>query len=120
MQPTDRNIANNLAYFAALTDLGSLSHIEPMAEDNFNREPGSAVYRSTYAFVLVWANQGAKAMEVMAPIAQDWKKSAPVAFSYAAALASVGRKPEAREIFDSLDPRRLSPREKEWIAAALR
>ncbi|HZZ19140.1 MAG TPA: hypothetical protein VFE25_07220 [Opitutaceae bacterium] len=120
MRPTDRNIANNFAYFAALTDLGSLSHVESMAADNFNREPGSTVYRSTYAFVLVWANQGAKAMEVMAPVAQEWRKSRPIAFSYGAALSSVGRKQEAREVFDSLDPKKLSAREREWIAAALR
>jgi len=120
MRPQDRNIANNLAYFAALTDLGSLSHIETMAEANFNGEPGNLTYRSTYAFVLVWANQGAKAMEVLEPVAHDWKKSRAVAFSYGAALASIGRKGEAKEVFDSLDPRQLSPKEIEWIQRALR
>jgi tetratricopeptide (TPR) repeat protein len=120
MRPQDRDIANNLAYFAALTDLGSLSHIEKVAEGNFNAEPGNLTYRSTYAFVLVWANQGTKAMEVLEPVAHDWKKSRAVAFSYGAALASVGRKDEAREVFESIDRKGLSPREIEWVANALR
>jgi hypothetical protein len=120
MRPQDRNIANNLAYFAALTDLGSLSHVETMAEGNFNAEPGNLTYRSTYAFVLVWANQGTKAMEVLGPVAHDWKNSRTVAFSYGAALASVGRKGEAREVFESIDRKGLSPREIEWVDNALR
>jgi hypothetical protein len=34
-------------------------------------------------------------------------------------LASLGRKSEAREVFDSLDPGDLSPQEVEWIRSAL-
>jgi hypothetical protein len=56
----------------------------------------------------------------MEPISRNWRKSPAIAFAYGAALASLGRKSEAREVFDSLDPRNLSPREVEWIQAALR
>jgi hypothetical protein len=43
-----------------------------------------------------------------------------VAFAYGAALAGLGRKSEARDAFDSLDPRGLGPQERDWIRAALR
>jgi predicted Zn-dependent protease len=120
MRPADRGIANNLAYFAAVTDLGSQTHIERIAEDNFNSEPGNVAYRSTYAFVLVWSGQASKAMSVLEPVSRDWRKSPAVAFAYGAALASLGRKSEAREAFDSLDSRNLGAQEQEWIRAALR
>jgi predicted Zn-dependent protease len=120
MRPYDRKIANNFAYFAALTDLGSQTHVEPIAKDNFTHEPGNAVFRSTYAFVLVWSGQASRAMKLMVPVSRDWKKSPAVAFAYGAALAGLGRKAEAREVFGSLDPRSLDPKETDWIQAALR
>jgi len=120
MRPADRKIANNLAFFAALTDLGSQTSIERIAEDNFTYEPGNAIYRSTYAFVLVWSGQGARAMALMEPVSHDWRKSPAVAFAYGSALASVGRKSEAREVFDSLNPRDLDTKAVDWVRAALR
>lgn len=120
MRPDDRDIANNLAYFAAITDLGSQTHVERIAEDNFSHEPGNVAYRSTYAFVLVWSGQAARAMTLMEPVSRNWGKSPAIAFAYGAALASLGRKSEAREMFDSLDPRNLSRQEVDWIRAALR
>lgn len=120
MRPSDRRIANNFAYFAALTDLGSQTHIEHIAEDNFTHEPTNVIYRSTYAFVLVWSGQNARALALMDPVSRDWKKSPAIAFSYGAALAGVGRKTEAKEVFDSLNPKNLSPQELAWVTAAVR
>jgi predicted Zn-dependent protease len=120
MRPADRGIGNNLAYFAALTDRGSQTHIESIAEGNFNSEPANVVYRSTYAFVLVWSGQASKALSLMEPVSGEWRKSPAVAFAYGAALASLGRKSEAKDVFDSLDPRNLGPQEEDWIQAALR
>lgn len=120
MRPADRGIANNLAYFAAITDLGSQTHIERIAEDNFNSEPSNVTYRSTYAFVLAWTGQASRAMELMEPVSHEWKDSPAVAIAYGAALSGLGRKPEAKEVFDSLDPRNLGPQETDWIRAALR
>jgi hypothetical protein len=59
-------------------------------------------------------------MTLLEPVSREWKGSPAVAFAYGAALASLGRKSEAREVFDSLDPRNLGPQEQEWIRAALR
>jgi hypothetical protein len=120
MRPGDRKIANNFAYFAALTDLGVQTRIEAIAKDNFTTEPDNLIYRSTYAFVLVWSGQASQAMKLMAPVSDEWKKSPAVAFAYGTALASLGRKPEAREVFDSLNPLGLEPQEADWIKSALR
>jgi predicted Zn-dependent protease len=120
MRPTDKGIANNLAYFAAITDLGSQTHIERIAEDNFNGDPDNVAYRSTYALVLVWSGQTSKAMSLLDPVSGQWRASPAVAFAYGATLASLGRKTEAKDVFDSLDPRNLGPLERDWIRAALR
>jgi Tfp pilus assembly protein PilF len=120
MRPTDRNIANNFAYFAVIGDLGSQTRIERVAADNYGHEPGNVAYRSTYALVLVWSGQADKAMTLMEPVSGDWKKSPVVAIAYGAALAGVGRKPEARDVFNSLNPHALSPQEIDWVRAQLR
>jgi hypothetical protein len=117
IRPADRKIANNYAYFAAVTGLGSQTQVERIAEDNFNHEPANVDFRSTYAFVLVWSGQGSHAMAVLEPVAQGWRKSHSVAFAYGAALASVGRRLDAKEVFDSLE---VGPQEADWIRAALR
>ncbi len=119
LRSADRGIANNYAYFAALTDLGSQTHVERIAEDNFTRDPGNLVYRSTFAFVLVWSGQASRAMALMEPVAHEWRTSPAVAFAYGAALASVGRKAEAKQVFDSLNPGDLDLQEAEWIRSAL-
>jgi len=120
MRPSDRRISNNFAYYAALTDLGSQTQVLHIAEGNFASEPANAVYRSTYAFVLVWAGQGSQALALMEPVSREWRTSHAVAFAYGAALASVGRKSEAREMFDSLNPQELDAKAIDWILAALR
>jgi tetratricopeptide (TPR) repeat protein len=120
MRPDDRNIANNYAYFAAVTDGGSQMRIERIAESNFTEDPGNIIYRSTYAFVLVWMGEASRALALMEPVSQEWKTSRAVAFAYGSALAGVGRKPEAKEVFDSLDFGNLCPQEQDWIRAALR
>lgn len=120
LRPADREIANNYAYFAALTGEGSQIRVERIAADNFAHDPSNVTYRSTYAFVLVWLGQAQKALTLMEPVSREWKSSAAVAFAYGSALAGLGRQSEAKEVFDSLDPRKLSPRELEWIRDSLR
>jgi hypothetical protein len=119
MRPGDKNISNNFAYFGALTDLGSQTRIEHIAEDNFTREPSNVTYRATYAFVLVWSGQASKAMTLLEPLSRDWKNSHAVTFAYGATLASLGRKAEAKDVFETLNPQDLEPQEIDWIRAAL-
>jgi len=120
MRPADRRIANNLAYFAAITDLGSQATIRRMAEDNFTHDPSNLYFRSTYALVLVWSGQASRAMTVIEPVSRNWKGTPAVAFAYGATLAGLGRKSEAKEVFDSLGQGDLGPQESEWIRSALR
>jgi hypothetical protein len=120
MRPADRDIANNYAYFAALTDQGSQTQIERIAQGNFSHEPGNATYRSTYAFVLVWSGRASRALEIMEPVSRGSARPHAVAFAYGAALAGVGRKSEAKEVFDSINPADVDPPEAAWIRAALR
>jgi hypothetical protein len=120
MRPGDRDVANNFAYYAAVTDLGNLSQVERLAEDNYNHEPANATYRSTFAFVLVCSGQATRALALMEPVSREARNSRAVAFAYASALAGMGRKSEARELFDSLDPRLMSSQEINWILTALR
>jgi hypothetical protein len=120
LRPADRDIANNYAYFAALTGEGGQLRIMHIAQDNFEHEPANIAYRTTYAFVLVWTGQASQALTILGPVSGDWRKSSAVAFAYGAALAGLGRQSEAKEVFASLDPRELDPREAEWIKAELR
>ncbi len=120
MRPDDRRIANNFAYFAALTDMGSQTRNESIAEDNFTSEPTNVVYRSTYVFVLARSGQGSRAMALIEPVSSAWKTSPAVAFAYGSALASVGRKSDAKEVLDSLNPGDLGPMEADWIRAQVR
>jgi len=96
LRPADRNIANNFAYFGALTDQGSQERIRRLAEENFSHEPGSLAYRATYAFVLVWSGQASRAMALLEPVAHDWRKSPAVAFAYGATLANLDASPRQR------------------------
>lgn len=120
MRPGDREIANNFAYFAALTDIAGQARVLRVARDNLDAEPTNATYRATYAFVLAWAGDSAKALSVIGPVSGDWRKSPAVAFAYGAALSGAGRRAEAREVLGSLDPRRMSSRERQWVESAMR
>ena len=120
LRPADRDIANNFAYFAALTDLGSQRRVEKVAEQNVAQEPANENYRCTLAFVLVWEGQAPRALALLEPVSRNWRKSSAIAFAYGASLAGVGRKPEAKAVFDSIDDRSLGPKERDWIQRALR
>jgi Flp pilus assembly protein TadD len=119
MRPADLNIANNLAYFGALTDLGSQEQVKRIADSDFRAEPENITFRSTYAFVLVWSGQSTHALALMEPVSHYWRRYPAVAFAYGSALAAVGRKSEAKQVLDSLDARGLDPMEADWIAKIL-
>ena len=121
LRPADRPIANNFAYFAALTDEGSLSQVQRVAERNLEEEPGNETYRATVAFVLVKAGDPQRALNVLSPlVARGGPWSPAVAFAYGSALGGVGRRSEARQAFNSLDPAKLSSREIDWILGQLK
>ncbi len=117
LRSQDAAVANNYAFFAALTgnDYGTA---EQIARENKARAPASLDYLSTYAFVIGMQGRVDEALALLKPVAGEWKKSSGVAFAYGLALAGAGRKDEARPILGSLDPATLSLREEELIRAA--
>ena len=120
LRPNDPDVVNDYVLFATLTGKGNSSDIEAQARTNFEKKPGNVSYRATWAFVLCWLGRPTEALRVMAPVSGDWKTSVPVAWSYGLALAGVGRKDEARQVFDAITPDDLSFAAVEWAKTALK
>lgn len=118
IRPGDRDIANNYAFFAALTgaDPGAVRRI---AEENQTDSPNNPIYRATAAFVFFTQDRPRESLALIEPIAASWPKSPAVAFAYGLVLADQGRKPEARAILTTLDPATLTLREAELIKRSL-
>jgi predicted Zn-dependent protease len=119
LRAQDDSIANNFAFFAAVTE-NDFASAEAIARENHARFPDSAAYLSTYAFVLTMQNRADEAQALLRPLAGDWQKSPGVAFAYGLALAGSGRKAEARPLLESINASTLTTREAELIAAALK
>ena len=120
LRPNDPDVVNNYVLFATLTGKGNSSDVEAKARSNFERRPGNVSYRATWAFVLCWLGRPGEALRVMSPVSSEWKTSVPVAWSYGMALAGVGRKDEAREVLDAVNPETLSFAAIEWAKTALK
>lgn len=118
LRAQDASIANNFAFFAALTanDYGSAERI---ARENHARAPANLAYLSTYAFVLCMQNHAGDALALLKPVAGNWRQAPGMAFAYGLALAATDRKAEARPVLASLDPATLTTREEELVRAAL-
>ena len=121
LRPDDRDIANNLAYFAAVTGQANRTMVARIAKDNFESQPDNVTYRSTWAFVLCNLARPKEAMDVLQPVVSGWKTSRPIAWAYVAALAGIGQREEARKVLRTspIDPRLLSAQEINWMRAAL-
>jgi predicted Zn-dependent protease len=118
LRAQDEGIANNFAFFAALTGKDPVEADE-VARRNFGHDSHNLIYRSTYAFVLLSQNHAAEALTLLEPVARDWKKSPPLALVYGLALAGTGRKEEAGPVLNSLDPATLTTQEVAMIKQAL-
>ena len=120
LRPDDRDIGNNFAYFATVTGLGNNATVARIAQANFEAKPDNHYYRSTWAFVLCGLSRPADAMRVIEPVASDWKNDRAVAWAYGATLAALGRKDEARKVFDTINPDNLSVQEMDWVRLAVK
>jgi len=118
LRALDASIANNFAFFSALT-ANDLDIAERIARQNHARAPANLGYLSTLAFVLCMQNHAGEAVELLKPAAGDWRKSPGLAFAYGLALSAAGRKDEARPLLASLDLATLTVREEELVKAAL-
>lgn len=119
LRPADRSIANNYAFFAAVTKAGNGTEAERIARYNLAEEPSNEVFRSCYAFILASDGRSGEALKVLGAVSARWKSSPAVAFAYAVALAGAGRAPEAREVGASLDPRGLTGEEVRFLGSVL-
>ena len=117
LRSRDASVANNFAFFAALTG-NDYATAEKIALENKTRTPANLGYLSTYAFVIYMQGRANEALTLLKPVAGEWKNSSGLAFAYGLALAAAGRKDEARPVLDSLDPASLSVREEELVRAA--
>ncbi len=118
LRPLDREIGNNFAFFAALTDRDPRP-AEQASRENLAAEPGNTVYAATRAFVLLRQNRGTEALALLQPLAAAEVRSPAVAFAYGLTLAGANRKAEARALLAGLPPETLTLREVELIKSAL-
>jgi len=118
LRAQDPAIANNYAFFAALTGKVQPA-IETLARENHEQDPGNGTFCATYAFVLLMQRRPAEAMAVIRPVAPHWQQSPAVAFAYGLALAQTGDKDQARRILNTLNPNALTRTEVELILSAL-
>ena len=118
LRPQDAAIANNFAFFAALTH-----HEERLAEklarENLERAPQNQIYRGTLAFVLVAQNKADEALTLLKPVKAEAEKSAALTFAYGLALAATGHKPEAKVLLAKLNFSELTTQAQELIKTAL-
>ena len=118
LQTQDRAVANNFAFFAALT--GREQNLaEKLARANLAAEPANLSYLATCAFTMVQQNRAGEALALLRPRAADAGGSPALAFAYGLALASSGRKAEARPMLEGLPPSSLTLREVELIKTVL-
>ncbi|MFI5358088.1 MAG: hypothetical protein ACHQ4G_12210 [Opitutales bacterium] len=118
LREDDALIANNFAFFAALTG-NAPREAREIAQRNFHADPSNQHFRATLAFVLYIERHYAQGLKVLHPVAGEWTQSPALTFAYGLNLAGSGQKAEARQILNTLDPHTLTRREIDLILAAL-
>ncbi len=114
LHPEDADVANNYAFFAALTGHQQL-RAEQAAKAIHEKEPGNPTYRETYAFTLLVRNKAHEALALLQPISAEAAQSKPLAFVYGLVLAATGQKEAGVKLLTSIDPDILTTREVEMI-----
>lgn len=122
LRPDDRDIGNNLAYFAAVTGRLNDTSVARIAQANFEALPGNLYYRCTWAFVLSGLSRPGEALRVLQPVSADWRTSRAIAWAYVAALSGLDRKDEAKEVLRAgpIRPDALSLQEISWMQTAVK
>lgn len=115
LQPQNRSVGNNFAFFALLTGREQVT-AEQIARDNLAAEPGNDAFLGTQGFALFQRNRGREALALLEPHAAKAARSPALGFAYGLALAANGRKDEARPLLHNLPPETLTLQETELIA----
>jgi tetratricopeptide (TPR) repeat protein len=107
LRPQDPDIGNNFAFYAALT--GREQRLaERISRANLTAAPQNVTYLATCAFTLTQQSRNSEALALLAPKAAEAGRSPALAFAYGLALASSGRKAEARPLLNGLPPETLT------------
>ena len=117
LHPEDADVANNYAFFAALTGHQQL-RAEQAAKAIHEKDPGNPTYRETYAFTLLVRNKTDEAFGLLKPISAEAAQSKSLAFVYGLVLAATGQKEAGVKLLVSIDPNTLTTREVELIKSA--
>lgn len=115
----DPDIANNYAFFAALTG-NDPRQSEEISRKNLAESPGNPVFLATRALVLCTQNRARDALNLFTPENSDWKKTPVITLAYGLSLAGALKKEDARPLLSSLDRTTLTPEEAALIENALR
>jgi Flp pilus assembly protein TadD len=118
LQPQDRNVANNLAYFAALTRREERL-AEQLARENLRLDPQNTTYAATLGFVLLARQQAAAAKDILAPFASLAAESPALNFAWGLTLAHNGQHREAQAFLARIDLTDLAEPERVLVKAAL-
>ena len=118
LRPQDAAVANNFAFFAALTGR-DMHNADKIARAHLAAEPRNPVYLATGAFVLVMQKRASEAQNLLKPLATEAGRSPALAFACGLALAANGQKAEARKLLEGLPPASLTLREVELIKSML-
>jgi predicted Zn-dependent protease len=119
LRTQDHSVANNYAFFAALTG-NDLRLAEQIAADNHHRYPANRAYLGTYALTLLVQNRAAEAIKLLQPSLTGLKAGPEIALAYGLALAATGERQKAGEVLATLDPATLTTHESSRIAQAIR
>jgi len=76
LRPQDPAIANNYAFFAALTGKDS-SVARKLADEIHAADAADQTYRATLAFVLLKQDRPTESLNLLRPVATQWKLSPP-------------------------------------------
>jgi hypothetical protein len=117
IRSADARVANNYAYFAALTGR-NLAAAERISAENIEAAPNETAYLATRAFVLHRAGKNEAALALLPQFAAAAQKSPSLAFTSGIVLAASGRGAEAKALLQAVDERALTLAEVELLKPA--
>lgn len=119
LRPTEPDIANNYAYFAALMGQDN-AKVLALARAQHESQPAHPAYRATYAFVLARQHRPTDALNLLQPVLGELPRSEPLRFAYGIALATAGKTAEARPYLETAAPELRCTAETALIATLLK